>query len=420
MNLLRILLPIMLIAPVLCQADDWPQFRGPSGQGHANAGDLPLTWSEAQNVAWKTKIPGRGWSSPVVCGNQIWCTTATEDGRLLHAICVDAQSGQLLHDLPLFQVDSPPPINAKNSYASPSPVVEPGRVYVHFGTQGTAGIDTTSAKVIWTNQTLRLDHKEGPGSSPIIWNDLLIVNCDGIDVQYVAALDKATGQLAWKSDRPGPLHANPDFRKAYCTPLVIKRNGQEQLISPGTDQVIAYDPATGRQLWKVPYQGFSNVPRPVAGDDLIYICTGYNKPQLWAIRAPSPEQSEPEVIWRCTKQVPANPSPVLVDDRLYMVSDQGVMTCLDANTGDPVWTKRIGGGYSASLLYAAGRIYLFSEEGQTTVIRPGDKFDQLAANALDGGIMASPAVVDRAILLRTDTHLYRLEEPASRTARVGQ
>jgi outer membrane protein assembly factor BamB len=409
---------LTLTSGVGLAGDHWPQFRGPTGQGHADSTGLPLAWSETENVAWKTAIPGRGWSSPVVEEGQIWLTTATDEGRKLSALAVDVASGRIVHEVPLFEVDTPLKINAKNSHASPTSVIEPGRVYVHFGTTGTACLDTKTGKVQWTNQELQLDHKEGPGSSPILWNGLLIVNCDGIDVQYVAALDKSTGKLVWKADRPGPLNANPDFRKAYGTPLVIRRNGRDELVSNGADQVIGYDPATGRQLWRLGYQGFSNVPRPVAGPDLVYLATGYNKPQMWAFRPPAAEGQEPEVVWRCLKQAPSNPSPVLVGDRLYMVSDQGVLTCLDAATGKQVWTERIGGSYSASLLCADGRIYIFSEDGQTTVVQPGDRFELLARNTLDGSIMATPAVVGSAIFVRTDSHLYRIESTPARTAEL--
>lgn len=413
---LRILVLMALLSANLSAAENWPQFRGPDGQGHAQVGTIPTAWSETDNIVWKTPIAGRGWSSPVVWGNQIWFTTALDEGKSLQALCVDARSGKIVHEIEVFQVAEPLKINAKNSHASPTPVIEAGRVYVHFGTAGTACLNTATGEILWKNQDLKLDHKEGPGSSPILWRDLLLVNCDGTDVQYVAALNKTTGKLAWKTNRPGPLNSDPDLRKAYSTPLVIERDGRPQLVSTGADQVIAYDPATGEQFWRLPYQGFSNVPRPIEGKNgIVYICTGYMKPQIWAIRP----GTNPEVVWKFTKQVPSNPSPVLVDNRIYMVSDQGVLTCLDAASGDELFKERLGGGYSASLTLANGHIYIPSEDGRVTVINPSDKFDEVAVNTLDGSFMASPAFVGKAIILRSDTHLYRIEAGAVRTAAVN-
>jgi len=396
---------------------DWPQFRGPDGQGHAVAHDLPDTWSETENITWKTAISGRGWSSPVVLGDQIWMTTALDEGHSLHAICVDRKSGQIVHNVEVFQVEAPPTINEKNSYASPTSVIEPGRIYVHFGTLGTACLDSQSGRIVWTNRDLRLEHKEGPGSSPIVCRDFLIVNCDGMDVQYVVALDKKTGKIVWKTDRPGPLPENKDFRKAYATPLVIDLQGREQLVSTGAHQVLGYDPATGAQLWRVPYEGFSNVPRPLFDGELLYICTGYMKPQLWALRPLADGTfAESEIAWKMTKQVPANSTPIIVGERIFMVSDQGVATCLDKRTGSEIWKERLGGSYSASPVFGDGKLYFSSEEGVTTVLAPRDQFESLSKNQLEGSIMGSPAICDTAIFLRTDQHLYRIERGQPRTA----
>src|SRR5262249_47876408 len=246
--LMRMQVVSLFLAGLLCGSGvpaDWPQFRGPDGQGHSSARGLPLRWNEKENVRWKTAIPGLGWSSPVIGDGRVWLTTATDDGHSLRAICVDADSGRLLRDIEVFRVKDPPPINPKNSYASPTPVLDDGRLYVHFGTFGTACLEAASGKILWINQELRLDHKEGPGSSPILCGDLLILNCDGLDVQYVAALDKKTGRLAWKTKRTGARAQNPDFRKAYTTPLVIRVGGKDQIVSVGADRTSAYDPATG-------------------------------------------------------------------------------------------------------------------------------------------------------------------------------
>ena len=419
MRLLAVLaVGLLLVSPLVAQ--DWPQFRGPDGQGHTSAKNLPLTWSESENIAWKTAIAGRGWSSPVIGDGSIWLTTATDEGRSLHAICVELASGKIVRDIEVFKIATPPTLNAKNSPASPSPVLEGDRLYVHFGTSGTACLDTKNGRVLWRHQELKLDHKEGPGSSPIVWRDLLIVNCDGTDVQYVAALDKRTGELAWKTNRRLPISDTPDYCKAYCTPLVVRAaDGREELISPGASRVIAYDPATGRELWYVNYEGFSNVPRPLFGHGLIYICTGYMQPQLWAVRPGGEgDVTASHVVWKMTKQVPANPSPVLVDKELYVLSDQGILTCVDALTGEDLWRKRMPGGYSASLLAAPGRIYAFNEDGLTSVVAAGRKSELLAENTLDERIMATPAIVGEAMIVRTEGYLYRIEAGAKQTAAV--
>lgn len=406
--LLLALLP--LLPPAALAADDWPQFRGPDGQGHAADADPPLSWSEQENIRWKTAIPGTGWSSPVVLGEQIWLTTATESGRSLRAVCVDRSSGRLLQDVEVFHVDKPENVNAKNSYASPTPVIEPGRVYVNYGTNGTACLATDTGSILWKNNSLKLEHKEGPGSSPILFDNWLIVNCDGMDVQYVVALDKRTGRIGWKANRTGKPADNPDYRKAYSTPLVIDAGGQLQLISPGANQVVAYDPATGREQWKVRYPGFSVVPRPLYGDGLLFIVTDFGRPQLWAIRPGGHgDLSDTNVVWQAKRQISAAPSPLLVGDQLYLVTNRGVASSIEAKTGKSIWTERLGGDYSASPTLAGGRVYILSEQGQTYVIEPGREYRLLATNELDGRQMASPAFLGPAIFLRTDTHLYRIE-----------
>jgi outer membrane protein assembly factor BamB len=403
-------LVLALCQSVVSAGENWPQFRGPDGQGHADAAGLPIEWSESRNIAWKTALPGEGWSSPVIWGERIWMTAALDHGKSLHALCVDRSSGRLVHNVEVFRVANPASINAKNSYASPSPVIEEGRLYVHFGTYGTACLASDSGKMLWKNDELHLDHKEGPGSSPILFEDFLIVNCDGMDVQFVVALDKHTGRIAWKTNRSGEPDSDPDRRKAYSTPLIVSAAGRDQLISTGANQVISYDPRTGAEWWKVRFKGFSNVARPIVSEGLVLVTTDFARPQLWAIRPDgSGDVSETHVVWRIMKQAGGNPSPLAVGTGLYMVTNRGVGSGVDARTGEILWTERLGGDYSASPLAADGRVYISSEEGTTFVLEPGSTYKLLATNQLEGRIMASAAVAGRAIYLRTDTHLYRIE-----------
>ena len=397
---------------------DWPQFRGPDGQGHSSAVNLPINWSETQNVKYKTEIPGRGWSSPVIAGDQIWMTTATQEGHSLRAICVEAKSGKIVRDVEVFHLEAPQRINAFNSYASPTPVIDGDRVYVCFGAHGSAALEAASGRVIWTNQELKINHMEGPGSSPVIYKNLFILHCDGSDEQYVAALDKETGKLAWKTPRTTPFSfwVIGPLRKAYGTPLIIHADGKDQLISPATRRLYSYEPQSGRELWHVDLDppAYSIAPRPVFGNGVVYVCTGYDKGQLWAIRVDSAQGdvSKTHVLWKFTNGVPLISSPILIDGLIYFASDNGIARCVDARSGQQLWQSRIGSAFIASRIYAEGRIYFFlnDDQGTTKVLKPGREFVVLAENELGEGCLATPAISGSAILVRTRTHLYRIEK----------
>jgi outer membrane protein assembly factor BamB len=432
---------------------DWPDFRGPWADGHVSAaGDtnlvgLPLRWSETENVKWKTAIPHRGWSTPVVLGRQIWLTTAPMDGHEFFAVCVDAEMGRIVFNEWIFHCDKPEPLgNPLNCYASPSPVVEPGRVYVHFGTYGTACLDTSSRgreeavisesgkgppphvggydfKLIWKRSDLRCRHYRGPGSSPVLFNDLLILTFDGVDVQYLVALNKATGATVWKADRSatwndldtdGKPMAEGDYRKAYSTPVVADVNGGKQLLTVGAKAAYSYDPFTGRELWKVNHPAFSGAARPLFANGMAFLATGHGKGEVLAVRAAGRgDVTDTHIVWRVSRNTPRLSSPVLANGLLFMVSDAGTASCLDAATGQEVWQQRLPGEYAASLLYGDGRIHAFSQNGIAILFKPARTFEVLATNRLDAGFMASPAVAGKALILRTKTHLYRIEEGAS-------
>lgn len=404
---------------------DWPQFRGPQGNGLATATDekprgLPLHWSETENVTWKTAIPHRGWSSPVVVDGQVWLTTATLEGHDFFVICVDEESGAIRFHERLFHSDDPEPLgNEMNSYASPTPVIEAGRVYVHFGSYGTACLDTGTHRVLWRRTDLPCRHFRGPGSSPILFEDLLILTMDGVDVQYLAALDKATGRTVWRTDRTanwddldadGKPRGEGDLRKAYSTPLIVDVNGTEQMLSVGAKALYGYDPASGRELWKVHHRAFSGAARPVYSKGIAYMIAGFGKTDLFAIDVSGQgDVTDTHLLWKTSSGMPRTPSPLLVDDLLFTVSDTGTALCLDAATGVRIWRQYIRGHHAASPLYADGRVYYFNQRGETTVLKASRRYEVLATHALDAGFMASPAVSGKAFLLRTKTHLYHIE-----------
>jgi outer membrane protein assembly factor BamB len=390
-----------LFFSLLFFSQDWPEFRGPTGQGHSDERGLPLVWSEAKNVRWKTAIPGKGWSSPAIQGDRIWLTAAADEGKSLRAISVDRNTGAIMQNVEVFRLKSQGNLNSKNNQASPTPVLEGDRIYLHFGAYGTACI-TQSGEIVWKT---RLDYdngQHGPGGSPVIYDNLLIMSCDGQDVQYVVALDKLTGKVRWKKLREG--------YQAYTTPLVVRLPAGDQVVSPGAFKAVSYEPRTGKELWQVRYgDGFSNVPRPVYSNGLIFICTGFQQPSLLAVRLDGRgDVTKSHIAWTLKRGVSLTPSPLLIGDELYMVSDNGIASCIDTKTGAPYWQVRFGGNYSASPVYADGRIYFLSEEGESVVIAPGKEFKALAKNQLDGPTLASMAVSKGSIFVRSQTHLYRL------------
>ena len=409
----------MLLATVWA---DWPQFRGPTGDGHvAGPCGLPLQWSETNNVKWKTEIPYRGWSTPVVMGGQVWLTTATLDGHDFFAICVDADTGKIRFNKKLFHCEEPEPLgNAVNCYGTPSPAIEPGRVYIHFGSYGTACLDTATGEVLWHRQDLPCRHYRGPASSLILFENLQILTMDGVDVQYLIALDKKTGKTVWKTNRSVPwndehltskLAKDGDLRKAHSTPVIVTVNGKLQMLSSGAKATYAYDPRDGKELWRVQHQNaWSAAPMPLFSHGLVLLITGLGKTELYAVRPDGKgDVTDTHIAWKLDKGVAKTASPVIVDDLLYMARDDGVVTCLEVATGQQVWSERIGGTCAASPIYADGRLYFANKQGKTAVLKPGRTFEVLATNTLETGCMASPAVAGKALFWRTITHLYRIE-----------
>jgi outer membrane protein assembly factor BamB len=395
---------------------DWPQFRGPGGLGHSTSQGVPINWSETENIAWKTPIAGLGWSSPSIAGGQSLVTTAADLAHSLRAVCLDRKTGKTLHDVEVFHLDDPGLIHANNSHASPTPVIDGQYVFVHFGAHGTACV-STDGKVLWKTQDLKYNHNHGPGGSPLVIDDLLFITCDGTDVQFVVALDKRSGKIRWKRDRQ---HISSQRKSgelqvpmAYCTPLVVEVDGRTQLVALGSDAIVAHDPLSGDELWWFTYNGYSNVSLPVYDRGMLFFSTGFGEPKFQAIHAGGRgDVTETAKVWTNdrTSVVPLDVSPLVVDSELWTIADSGIAVCYDAPSGKQHWQKRLGSQFWASPVYAEGRIYCLDASGTTTVLAAGPKFEVLSTNKLDGQTQASPAIVDGAIFLRTDKHLYRIEK----------
>lgn len=393
------------------EAENWPEFRGPSGQGHYEGKNLPLQWSETKNVVWKQAIPGKGWSSPIVQDGKVYLTSAVPiegtKNLSLQALCLDADKGTVLWQTEVFlQGPKAPSIHTKNSHASPTPITDGKHLFVHFGHQGSACLDL-EGKVIWRNKDLAYAPANGNGGSMILVDDRLVFSADGKDTQFVYALDKADGKVVWKTNRKSVA---PD-KFCFSTPLLITVNGQRQIVSPGAGAVVAYDPADGKEIWRVKYgSGYSVIPRPVFGHGLVFIGTGYGTASLMAIRVDGKgDVTDSHVAWKLSKGAPHTPSPLLVGDELYAVSDKGIASCIDARTGKVHWQERVRGNYSASPLHCDGKIYFQSEEGDTTVVGADKEFTTLALSKVNERTFASYAVADGAIYLRTETQLYRIQ-----------
>ncbi|MCA9054698.1 MAG: PQQ-binding-like beta-propeller repeat protein [Planctomycetaceae bacterium] len=406
-----------LCTATVVAGENWSQFRGPHGDGRSSETGLPVEFGETKNVAWNTPVRGRAWSSPVVWDKQIWLTSASEDGRELYGICVDLDSGSVLFDHPIFQVAEPLTIHKFNSYASPTPVIEAGRVYLSWGSSGLACLDTNTFERVWVRRDLECNHFRGAGSSPILHHDLLILPYDGYDYQYVVALDKATGDTVWKVNRPHNFGTdNGDQKKAYGTAHVIEVNGTPQLIVPTSKGAFAYDPETGDEIWRVRYNGFSTAARPLYADGVVYLSSGFSKSELLAVDPTGTgDVTDTHVHWLEPKAMPSKPSPLYVAGRIFVIEDKGVASCLNAETGENVWQARVGGNYSASPILAEGRIYFASEEGKVTVIAAKDEYEVLTEAELESGVMSSPAVADKSLLVRTNTHLYRFRQAGPET-----
>jgi len=414
-----ILTALLCVSTSICAAENWPQFRGPHGDGHSSATGLPTAWTSTENIVWKNDNVGEGWSSPVVWENRIYLTCArppagkeiTKENlyeRDLFAMCIDAKTGKTLWDHKLFSQtgELAQRIHSKNSHASPTPITDGQYVWVHFGAQGTACL-TVEGNVVWKRDDIRYKMQHGNGGSPVIVDDILFFSCDGSDKAFVIALDKMTGHTKWTKDRP-PVENPRTF--SFNTPLVIEADGRKEILSQGSDIITAFDPADGEEIWWFKYDGYSVIPKPVYAHGLVFICTSYDKSKLHVIRPGGQgDVTATNEVWSASKEIPHTPSPLVVGDELYLVSDKGgIATCYDAKTGEQHWKQRLGGNFSASPLYADGKIYFLSEEGVTTIVKPGKTYQEIAKIEFGERTLASFGIVDHDLLMRSENALYRI------------
>jgi len=421
----RMSLSVMILSCTgVVSAADWTEFRGPTGQGISDQVGLPLTWSETENIAWKTPIPGLGWSSPVASHSKIYVSTCVDvpaagdqpEVHELRAICLNASTGAVEWNNELFRREGPLPMHPKNSQASPTPLIDGEQIYFHFGPYGTAALKPDGA-TIWKTEKLVYVPQHGTGGSPALVDDLLVICCDGSDQQFVVGLDKATGETRWKT----PRNTMPERGFSFSTPLAVTINGQQQVICPGSKAVISYEPATGQEIWRCQYGGgYSVVPRPIHAQGLIFVSSSYDSPSLLAIDPTGTgDVTETHLKWQTDKQAPHNPSMVAVDDMLFYVSDNGIASCVDAKTGEKHWQERIAGNYSASLTTGDGRVYFQDEHGKATVVAASKTFEVLATNTFAEGerTFASYGVLDKSLLIRSEKHLYRFGNSQSANAK---
>lgn len=409
---------------------EWPQFRGPTNDGiYPERADgkrhgFPTEWNETKNVVWKTPVEGRAWSTPVIMDNQVWLSNATPDGKKMWAVCLDVATGKKLHDILLFENPEPEALSNKvNGYGSCSPAIDEDHAYLHFGSYGTAALERKTGKVVWQRRDLPCQHFRGPGSSLVLHQNTVILTMDGIDVQYLIALDRETGKTVWKTDRTtdfgdveagGKIRGDGDFRKAYSTPNFVTINGVTQLVSCGAKACFGYEADTGEELWRITYKGFSNAASPVfIGNQQAIINTGFGKAHLLGVTldgAMKGDVTKSHVNWDIFKRIPTRSSPLIVDGKIYVTSDEGVLSRIDPTTGKTEGRLTIKGHYSASGVYADGHLYYLTEEGKAFVVKPGHEMKIISTNELDDGFMASPSLAGDSLFLRTKSHLYRIAQ----------
>ena len=398
---------------------NWTHFRGSNLDAMAVTENIPLKWDDS-NIKWKTEIHDNGYSSPVIYNNQIWVTTAKPDGKELYAVCVDFETGKIIYNITVFTPEKVERKNSINTYASPTSCIEKGFLYVHYGNMGTACINTSNGSIVWKRNDFECKHVQGPASSAVIYKNLLILHFEGTDVRYLVALDKSTGKLVWKSDRPAePYVPLPEIgRKAYITPLIINVKGRDMLISNGSALCIAYDPKTGREIWRVVGGAESTIAMPITEKGVLFWYTGFmvaddgsKYTELLAVNpSGAGDITSTNILWKKRDELSTNQmlTPVIKDGLIYTVTTRNIMMCIDAATGEEIWSTRVTSNFNASPLYINGNIWFFSVKGEVLVLKPGRKYEVVAQNQMDSGIWATPAVLRNSMIMRTQNYLYRI------------
>ena len=400
-------------------ASSWTHFRGSGLNGMAAGGGFPLSWNDSTNISWKIPVEGKGWSSPVVMDQQIWLTTASREKKEMRALCLDFHTGREIHNLLVFKPDTFFRIHAINSYATPTPALEEGFVYVHFGRYGTACLNSRTGDKVWERTDLTCEHIQGPGSSLVIYKDKLIVHLEGTDVQWILALDKRTGKTLWRTERPAEIWDRmPEIgKKAYITPIIIQAQGRDLMISNGSAACIAYDPETGKEVWRIIQGDDSTISMPVEGDGRIFFYTsfvtgedGRKYAELFAVNPNGQgDIGESHILWRMKAPVLQLSTPVVVNGFLYTIDSRGVFYRIRSRDGEVNWSENLKGKFHSSPLYADGHVFVSSTRGETLVYKAGPVPELVSTNVLEGEIWATPALVNGAILMRTSEFLYKIE-----------
>ena len=400
------------------QQDNWTHFRGSNLNGISVATKVPVQWNDSTNILWKTDIEGKGWSSPVVFGNQIWVTTAIKNGKRMSGICLDINSGKKIYDLVLFQPDSVYSKHDINTYATPTSCIEKGFVYMHFGSYGTVCVNTANGAIVWKRTDLKCEHVQGPGSSAILYKDLLILHYDGTDVRYIVALNKRTGETVWKTERPDELYTAlpPIGKKAYITPIIINVKGEDLMISNGSAVCTAYKPETGKEVWRIVKGKETTVSSPFTENGTVYFYTSFlatgDEEQYIALMAVNPDGkgdiTKSNVLWQTKAPAFQLLTPLIKDGLIFTIDARNMLYCLDAKTGKELYSKKLKQKYNSSPIYAAGNIYFTSQKGETLVIKHGKQLQIVAENKLSGEVYATPAIVQNSILFRNDKSMYRI------------
>ncbi len=405
----------------------WPAKGGPTQDGIVPAADearIPLAWDWAsgKNIAWRTPLEGLGHSSPVIGGDMIWFTSATADGTKQFVYGIDRHSGKIVHHEVVFENAAPEELgNPINNYAAPSPVLEEDALYVHFGTYGTARIDPATGKKVWERRDINARHFRGPGSSPIIYGDLIILTFDGIDQQYVTALDKKTGKSIWKTarttdygdlDKEGKPTRDGDMRKAYHTPGVFEMGGKQVLVSIGSRAAFGYELSTGKELWTIRHGGFNAAIPPLRFQDMLILNTGSERAHTICVRIDdkmSGDITDSHVLWDREKRNASEAAPVVVNGTLYQTTRGGIVSAADVKTGKDLWDDRLAGKHVPAPLVLGDKMLFCNDRGECFLVRASpEKFEILGQNQLGEQITASPAEADGALYIRSSGALYKI------------